>query len=104
MKMGATKEDFDRTVAVHPTASEELVTMRDACRDRGGLIGARRTPPVAATRHKRSMREGERVPSQRIVGSIFRRTQAQACPFSNNSGGGGGPWGGGVRNRGGGRR
>jgi glutathione reductase (NADPH) len=26
--MGATKEDFDRTVAVHPTAAEELVTMR----------------------------------------------------------------------------
>lgn len=28
VKMGATKEDFDRTVAVHPTMSEELVTMR----------------------------------------------------------------------------
>lgn len=28
MKMGATKEDFDRTMAVHPTAAEELVTMR----------------------------------------------------------------------------
>ncbi|MEP5780272.1 MAG: glutathione-disulfide reductase, partial [Hyphomicrobiales bacterium] len=28
MKMGATKADFDQTVAVHPTASEELVTMR----------------------------------------------------------------------------
>jgi glutathione reductase (NADPH) len=27
-KMGATKADFDATVAVHPTASEELVTMR----------------------------------------------------------------------------
>src|SRR5215210_3391491 len=26
--MGSTKADFDRTVAVHPTASEELVTMR----------------------------------------------------------------------------
>ncbi len=26
--MGATKEDFDRTLAVHPTAAEELVTMR----------------------------------------------------------------------------
>lgn len=26
--MGATKADFDRTIAVHPTASEELVTMR----------------------------------------------------------------------------
>lgn len=28
VKMGATKEDFDRTVAVHPTMAEELVTMR----------------------------------------------------------------------------
>lgn len=32
VKMGATKEDFDRTVAVHPTMSEELVTMRDPVR------------------------------------------------------------------------
>lgn len=30
VKMGATKEDFDRTMAVHPTAAEELVTMREA--------------------------------------------------------------------------
>jgi glutathione reductase (NADPH) len=30
--MGATKEDFDRTVAVHPTAAEELVTMRRPAR------------------------------------------------------------------------
>lgn len=30
IKMGATKEDFDRTMAVHPTAAEELVTMRAA--------------------------------------------------------------------------
>lgn len=28
VKMGATKADFDATVAVHPTAAEELVTMR----------------------------------------------------------------------------
>jgi glutathione reductase (NADPH) len=28
VKMGATKDDFDATMAVHPTASEELVTMR----------------------------------------------------------------------------
>ena len=32
MKMGATKEDFDRTVAVHPTMAEELVTMRKPVR------------------------------------------------------------------------
>ncbi len=28
VKMGATKADFDATVAIHPTASEEFVTMR----------------------------------------------------------------------------
>lgn len=28
MRMGATKRDFDDTVAIHPTSSEELVTMR----------------------------------------------------------------------------
>ena len=32
VKMGATKEDFDRTVAVHPTMAEELVTMRKPAR------------------------------------------------------------------------
>ncbi len=32
IKMGATKEDFDRTVAVHPTMSEELVTLRTPTR------------------------------------------------------------------------
>ena len=32
VKMGATKEDFDRTVAVHPTMSEEIVTMRSPVR------------------------------------------------------------------------
>jgi glutathione reductase (NADPH) len=29
VKMGATKAQFDSTVAVHPTAAEELVTMRE---------------------------------------------------------------------------
>lgn len=28
IKMGATKKDFDNTVAIHPTAAEEFVTMR----------------------------------------------------------------------------
>ncbi|WP_225028814.1 FAD-dependent oxidoreductase [Xinfangfangia pollutisoli] len=32
VKMGATKEDFDRTVAVHPTMAEEMVTMRQPVR------------------------------------------------------------------------
>ena len=32
IKMGATKADFDQTVAVHPTLAEELVTMRHPSR------------------------------------------------------------------------
>jgi glutathione reductase (NADPH) len=37
MKMGATKADFDRTMAVHPSAAEELVTMyAPSYRVRGG--------------------------------------------------------------------
>jgi glutathione reductase (NADPH) len=32
VRMGATKEDFDRTVAVHPTVAEELVTMKSPVR------------------------------------------------------------------------
>ena len=27
LKMGATKADFDNTIAIHPTAAEEFVTM-----------------------------------------------------------------------------
>ena len=30
LRMGATKEDFDRTMPVHPTSAEELVTLRAA--------------------------------------------------------------------------
>ena len=32
VRMGATKEDFDRTIAVHPTMAEELVTLRKPVR------------------------------------------------------------------------
>ena len=32
LKIGATKEDFDATVAVHPTMSEEMVTMKTPSR------------------------------------------------------------------------
>jgi glutathione reductase (NADPH) len=28
IKMGATKKQFDDTVAIHPTSAEELVTLR----------------------------------------------------------------------------
>jgi len=29
MRAGATKADFDRTIGIHPTVAEELVTMRE---------------------------------------------------------------------------
>jgi len=35
--MGATKEDFDRTIGIHPTAAEEFVTMRTRTREAGVL-------------------------------------------------------------------
>ncbi len=41
LKMGATKADLDATVAIHPTASEELVTLRDPVR-RPASQGVRR--------------------------------------------------------------
>ena len=37
---GATKRDFDRTIAVHPTAAEEFMLMREP---------TRRLPAAAAT-------------------------------------------------------
>ena len=33
VKMGATKQDFDNTIGIHPTAAEELVTMRTVTRE-----------------------------------------------------------------------
>jgi glutathione reductase (NADPH) len=35
IKLGATKADFDATMAVHPTVAEELVTMRTVTRSYG---------------------------------------------------------------------
>ena len=32
LKCGATKAQFDSTIGIHPTAAEELVTMRTATR------------------------------------------------------------------------
>ena len=36
IRMGATKADFDATVALHPSAAEEFVTMRDKIIKRRG--------------------------------------------------------------------
>ena len=37
--MGATKEDFDRTIGIHPTAAEEFVTLRTRTREAGRARG-----------------------------------------------------------------
>jgi glutathione reductase (NADPH) len=34
--MGVTKQDFDRTIGIHPTAAEEFVTLRTRTR----VVGA----------------------------------------------------------------
>ena len=50
VKMKATKADFDATMAVHPTAAEELVTMREEGaepRARGGGVEKPRPPFTA---------------------------------------------------------
>ena len=44
LRMGATKDDFDRTMAVHPTSAEELVThaRRGGMTWRHGILKSRR--------------------------------------------------------------
>ena len=54
VKMKATKADLDATMAVHPTAAEELVTMRTRTaryRTRGGLKRRRAQPPSSTLRN-----------------------------------------------------
>ena len=48
MRMGAKKADFDATMALHPSAAEELVTMRDKWQPPPGIA----LPPAAAPRAK----------------------------------------------------
>jgi glutathione reductase (NADPH) len=48
MRMGAKKADFDATMALHPSAAEELVTMRDKWQPPPGVA----LPPAAAPRAK----------------------------------------------------
>ena len=52
VKARLTKDDFDRTMALHPTTAEELVTMykpsyRDRERRKGGVRGAAATDTTA---------------------------------------------------------
>lgn len=46
VKMGATKADFDRTIGIHPTSAEELVTMRQPKRryEQGKLVSGEPLP------------------------------------------------------------
>ena len=40
LKIGATKADFDRTMALHPSAAEELVTMRHRWEPPKPIVGS----------------------------------------------------------------
>ena len=40
MTAGATKQDFDRTIGIHPTSAEEFVTMRTRTRVAGERAAA----------------------------------------------------------------
>ncbi|MBT8438381.1 MAG: glutathione-disulfide reductase, partial [Gammaproteobacteria bacterium] len=40
VNMGATKADFDRTIAIHPSSAEELVTMKTAQAEPGAVNDA----------------------------------------------------------------
>ena len=46
LSAAATKADFDRTVAVHPTAAEEFVLLRKLARSIGGPVGLTSTGPA----------------------------------------------------------
>jgi glutathione reductase (NADPH) len=48
MRMGATKADFDATVALHPSAAEELVTMREKWVPPGRPGATKAAPPKPA--------------------------------------------------------
>ena len=40
VKMGATKADFDSTIAIHPSSAEELVTMKTAVLEEASSVNA----------------------------------------------------------------
>jgi glutathione reductase (NADPH) len=46
LTMGATKADFDATIALHPTVAEELVTLRKPTRSHGGPQGGPQGNPA----------------------------------------------------------
>jgi glutathione reductase (NADPH) len=45
LRMGATKADFDATVALHPTIAEELVTMREKVQAAPSPVAPPKAPP-----------------------------------------------------------
>ena len=73
MTMGATKADFDATIAVHPTAAEELVTMRSAharyeeLNARSRLQRLRKELLDLGSEAERELSEGERFRHQFVV-------------------------------------
>ena len=65
--MGATKQDFDRTIGIHPTAAEEFVTLRTRTREagrrrQGGAVGSGRRRELRARRRASPMSPSPAVP------------------------------------------
>ncbi len=79
--MGANKADFDRAVAMHPTAAEELVTFKaPSCRYRNGIRhdggNVRNTPPLGIAQSNLSAKEQEsRMPDV----TIFTKVGCSYC-------------------------
>jgi glutathione reductase (NADPH) len=53
LKLGATKAQLDATVGIHPTAAEELVTMRERCPDPDHALAVDHLAPRRAIVHHR---------------------------------------------------
>jgi glutathione reductase (NADPH) len=56
LKLKATKADFDATVALHPSAAEELVTMREEWRPPSAQAASAAKPAGAGARPQRRKR------------------------------------------------
>ena len=71
VKMNATKADLDRVVPVHPTAAEELVTLREKSPARSNALEREHGMNAELTREAPMVRRGKHRASQPSMGRIF---------------------------------
>ena len=101
IKMGATKEDFDRTVAVHPTMAEELVTMRNrparaerrSPSPRNSLIFGRRCPVNTTRCKQRKTGQWQEAEAPGVAAAARARIQATTTAIVAPTAGAGQPTG-----------